>query len=101
MSGVAAAVYRRKLSREDADTGTILITKGRWRMFPPPMDEFTVRVGRRRFQTRIVAEDCACVPPPHQHLHLEAGHLRDRLDVRAGAVIEIAREGAEYVIRNG
>lgn len=101
MGGAAPPVYRRKLSREDADTGTILIAKGRWRMFPPAMAEFAVRVGRQRFQTRIVAEDCACVPPAHQHLHLEAGHLRGRLDFRPGAVIEIAREGAEYVVRNG
>jgi hypothetical protein len=93
--------YRRKLSAEDAETGTILITKDRWSMFPEPMREFPVRIGRRRLATRIVAEDCTCVPPPHQHLHLEAGHLRGLLDFRKGDVIEIRRDGDDYVLRNG
>ncbi|MHB8375522.1 MAG: hypothetical protein ACYDEB_01005 [Dehalococcoidia bacterium] len=101
MSAAPPRPYRRKLSREDADTGTILIAKARWRMFPPPMAEFAVRAGGRRFHTRIIAEDCDCVPPPHQHLHLEAGHLRGQLDFRPGALIEIARQGEEYVLRNG
>lgn len=93
--------YRRRLSPEDADTGSILITKDRWRDFPPPMTEFAIDAGGRRFATRIVAEDCACVPPPHQHLHLEAAHFRDRLNFTKGAVIEIVREGDAYVIRDG
>lgn len=94
--------YRRKLSREDADTGTILITKDRWSAFPKPMEEFTVRVGRRSFATRIVAEDCVCVPPAHQHYHLEMGHFRDLLDFSRGAIVEIefSRAGAA-LIRNG
>lgn len=47
--------YRRKLSREDADTGTILITKDRWRAFPPPMREFAVTAGGWRFAARVGA----------------------------------------------
>jgi hypothetical protein len=98
--------YRRKLSREDAETATILITKDRWPAFPPPMQEFSVSVGRpgvggRRFATRIVAEDCACVAPPHQHYHLEAGHFSKLLDFSRGAVIEIAADAGRYTIRNG
>ena len=93
--------YRRKLSREDASTGTILIAKARWRSFPPPMQEFVVEVAGRRFATRIVAEDCACVPPPHQHCHLEAGHFSHLLKFTPGAVIEITGNGATYVISNG
>jgi hypothetical protein len=93
--------YRRKLSREDADTGTILITKDRWRAFPPPMEAFTIRVGRKHFETRIVAEDCACVPSPHQHYHLEAGHISKVLDFSRGSVIEIEGSGGDYVARNG
>jgi hypothetical protein len=93
--------YRHKLSREDADTGTILITKDRWRAFPPPMREFAVDVGGRRFATRIVAEDCACVPPPHQHLHLEAGHFRHLLEFTRGAIVEIEVDDDGCTIRNG
>jgi hypothetical protein len=94
--------YRRKLSGEDAETGTVLITKDRWKSFPPPMQEFQVGVGRRRFATRIVAEDCVCVPPPHQHMHLEAGHFRHLLDFSKGAIVEIEiREDGVRSIRNG
>lgn len=57
--------YRRKLSREDAATGTVLITKDRWAGFPPPMVEFAVEAGGQRFATRVVAEDCLCAPPAH------------------------------------
>ncbi len=93
--------YRRKLSRQDAETGSILIEKSRWREFPPPMQEFAVEVSGRRVATRIVAEDCVCVPPPHQHYHLEAGHFRSLLNFTPGAIIEIDRADAGYAVRNG
>ena len=90
----------RKLSAEDVDTRSILIEKSRWRHFPPPMREFVVTVGGRAYPTRIVAEDCACVPPPHQHYHLEAGHFSDMLDFRKGAVIEIDVVDGAYSLRD-
>jgi hypothetical protein len=94
--------YRRKLSREDAETGTLLITKNRWPYFPRPMRQFTLVSRRDRVVTRIVAEDCACVAPPHQHYHLEAGHLRGSLRFHVGDVVEILRTREdEYIIRNG
>jgi hypothetical protein len=93
--------YRRTLSSEDAATATILIQKRNWKDFPPPMREFSVRVGRTRYQTRVVAEDCSCVSPPHQHYHLEAGHIAKKLKFRRGDVIEIAQSDGCYVMRNG
>jgi len=94
--------YRRKLSGEDAETGTILITKGRWKAFPPPMDEFAIRVVRRPCATRIVAEDCVRVPPPDRHVHLEAGHFRHLMDFSKGAIVEIEiRDDGVSSIRNG
>jgi hypothetical protein len=93
--------YRHELSRQDTETGSILIEKSRWRAFPPPMQEFAVEVCGRRLATRIVAEDCACVPPPHQHYHLEAEHFRSLIDFTAGAIVEIDRTEAAYAIRNG
>src|SRR4030042_2841319 len=79
-----SAPYRRKLSRADVATGTMLIDKHAWRLFPPPMEEFTVLVAGQEFRTLIVAEDCVCVPPPHQHYHLEAAHFRHLLDFNPG-----------------
>ena len=92
--------YARKLSAEDADTRSILIEKSRWRAFPPPMQEFTVVVAGQPFQTRIIAEDCSCVPPPHQHYHLEAGHFAHLLDFRRGARINVERRGGTYHVAN-
>lgn len=94
-------VYRHKLSREDAETGTILIEKRAWAMFPAAMVEFAVDVRGRRFATRIVAEDCACRGLPHQHRHLEAGHFRERLRFAAGDVVAIAAAEGAFDIRNG
>jgi len=93
--------YRRQLSSEDAGTGSILIEKRAWRAFPPPMTEFAVDVAGARFATRIVAEDCACVPPPHQHYHLEAGHFCHLLDFDRGSVIEIMPGDSGFIVRNG
>lgn len=93
--------YRRKLSREDADTGSILVTKDRWRAFPAPMREFVVEVAGQRLATRIVAEDCSCVLPPHQHYHLEAEHFRHLLDFTKGRTLEIAESRGVYTVRNG
>ena len=94
--------YRRKLSGQGAETGTILITKDGWNAFPPPMKEFDVRVGRLALATRIVAEDCVCVPPLHRHLQLEAGHFRHLLEFSKGAIVENeVRDGSVRSIRNG
>lgn len=95
------STYRRKLSREDVETGTVLITKERWRMFPPPLEEFEVEVGGRRFVTTIVPEDCACVGAPHQHYHLEAGHFRHLLPFAPGATLVIERTASGYRIDGG
>jgi hypothetical protein len=93
--------YRRKLSREDVDTASVLIEKSRWRDFPPPMQEFAIETAGARTVTTIVAEDCDCVPPPHQHYHLEAGHLRDALDFSRGATVVIDERDGVYRIANG
>jgi hypothetical protein len=99
------ASYSRKLSQEDVETVSIFVTKDRWRMFPPPLEEFTVVVGSETFRTCIVAEECACartqtrvagarlgVPPSHQHYHLEAGHFRHMLDFRPGRRVVVRSE---------
>ncbi len=86
--------YRRKLSREDVKTGSVLIDKRAWRLFPPPMEEFALLVGGQEFRTRIVAEDCNCVPPPHQHYHLEAGRFRHLLDLSLGRTVLVQRDPA-------
>jgi hypothetical protein len=97
---VGVKVYKHRLNREDVATGTILIEKRAWAWFPKPMVEFAVDAGGARFATRIVAEDCACRLPVHQHLHLEAGHFRDRLAFSAGRTIEIVAGHGSYIVRS-
>lgn len=88
--------YRRRLSREDVETGSLLITKGRWGMFPPPLQEFEVEVGGQRFVTTVAPEDCARSGEPHQHYHLEAEHFRHLLDFVPGAAVVIERTRRGY-----
>jgi hypothetical protein len=90
------SLYRRKLTREDVKTGSVLIDKRAWRLFPPPAEEFTVLVGGQEHRTRITAEDCNCVPPPHQHYHLEAGRFRHLLDLSAGRTLIVQRDPAGF-----
>lgn len=84
--------YSRRLTREDVETGSVFITKDRWRLFPQPLEEFTVVVGAQTFRTCVVAEECACVSPPHKHYHLEVGHFRHMLDFRRGRTVVVRRE---------
>ena len=77
--------YRRKLSREDAETGTILITKDRWPAFPPPMQEFSISIGaadavrdaHRRRRLRLRAAAAPALPPRSRSL-LQAARLLAR-----------------------
>jgi hypothetical protein len=64
------------------------------------MTEFAVDVAGARFATRIVAEDCECVPPPHQHYHLEAGHFRHLPSSRAAPSSRLSPDGVTRS-RNG
>lgn len=93
--------YRRKLSAEDVETGSILIEKSWWKRFPPPLEEFGVRVSGQPFVTTIVAEDCDCIGEPHQHYHLEAGHFAHLLDFSRGATVVIEPSPGAYMIANG
>lgn len=81
------------LSREDAETATILITTNAWSMFSPPLEGSAVRVDRSSCLTTIVPEDSCCVLPPHQHRHRQAGQFAHRLNFHARDVIEIRTLG--------
>src|SRR3972149_3180015 len=76
------ATYTRKLSRGEVSDGSILIEKTKWRFFPPPGEPLTLEAGGESFSVAIEAEDCSCVPPPHQHYHLPAAAFRSRIAFR-------------------
>ena len=85
--------YTRKLSRGEVSEGSILIEKTKWRFFPPLGQPLTLEAGGERFSVAIEAEDCSCVPPPHQHYHLPAAAFRSRIDFRPGASLRFEKLG--------
>ncbi len=50
-----------------------MLLKGQWRLFPAPGVKVTLRYGGRILESAVEAEDCCCVPPPHQHRYLPLG----------------------------
>jgi hypothetical protein len=66
----------------------------------PYRHKLSREVDGKRFATRIVADECGCVPPPHQHHHPEAGLFSKLIDFTRGTVVEVEGAGGEYTIRN-
>jgi hypothetical protein len=85
--------YRRKLSRGEVSEGSILIEKTKWRLFPRPGEPLRIEVSGASIVTAIEAEDCNCVPPPHQHYHLPAAALQSHIEFRPGVVLTFERLG--------
>jgi len=84
-------VYRRKLSREEAASGRPLLLKSAWRLFPKPPKVAVLQHGGGAYRAGVQAEDCACVPPAHQHYYLALGSLAAEMGVRPGNVAELER----------
>ena len=95
-----ATTYTRKLSRDDAANGRMLIEKGRWNMFPQPGGSMAADVGGVRSRLRVVGERCDCVPPEHEHRYLLMGAARRRIVFVAGVRVTIDRANGVYRVRN-
>lgn len=69
--------YRRKISKEEADEGYILITKEALKMFPEKDRKFYLVENKKETPAKIRAVSCICMGPeqPHQHYHLVYGPL--------------------------
>jgi hypothetical protein len=92
--------FKRKLSSDEVARGSLLIEKGRWSLFPPPGTPFELEAGGVGVTVRIEAEDCNCVPPPHQHYHLPLGALREVLPFVPGTVLIVEQLGeGRYAVR--
>jgi len=87
--------YRRKLSAGEARGQFMLITKDRWKHFPPPGQPFDLRLGDELYRVAIEAIPCHCVGMPHEHYHLGLTELTPLLEWVRGAtfVIEPESEG--------
>jgi hypothetical protein len=93
--------YVRKLSREDASLGRMLIEKSKWGMFPQPGGAISADVGGVRSRLRVEGERCSCVPPEHEHRYLRMGAARRRIVFVAGARVTVDRANGAYRVRNG
>jgi hypothetical protein len=97
--------YTRKLSREDAARGRMLIDQQRWGMFPRPGGSLAADVGGARARLRVVGDACACKPrcgaPEHEHRYLQMGPSRRRIVFVAGASVTVDRANGIYRVRNG
>jgi hypothetical protein len=87
--------YTRRLSREDVKSRRVLIDKSRWSLFPAPGESFRLLAAGRPFEVSLAAENCTCVPPPHQHVFLPAEAFAGLVDYRPGAALKFERLVAE------
>jgi hypothetical protein len=94
-------IYRRKLSREDAEHRRVMLTKDRWRDFPSPGEKFGVQVGEAKARARIIAEECSCVGPQHEHRYIDASSVARRLCFKPGDFVEFSSVDGVLVLRNG
>ncbi|MEM4266715.1 MAG: hypothetical protein QW404_01515 [Candidatus Nanoarchaeia archaeon] len=88
--------YRRKISREEAEEGYILITKDALKMFPPIDRKFYLVENKKETPVKVRAISCICMGPeePHQHYHLHYKPLKK------GEVIVIrSGEKSKYTIK--
>jgi hypothetical protein len=93
--------YTRKLSREEAALGRMLIDKQRWGMFPRPGGSLAADVGGARARLRVLGEPCECRPPKHERRYLQMGAARRRIVFVAGASLTVDRANGIYRVRNG
>ncbi|MDP2953726.1 MAG: hypothetical protein Q8O76_10465 [Chloroflexota bacterium] len=50
-----------------------MLLKSQWRLFPAPGARVALMYEDRTLESAVEAEDCCCVPPPHQHRYLPLG----------------------------
>jgi hypothetical protein len=61
--------YVRKLSGEEALERYVMVLKDMLKIFPKPGVPFTVKIGRKEFETQVKAVDCWCQGPKKPHVH--------------------------------
>lgn len=96
MSSTKKASYKRKISSEEAGGNYLLIQKRDLDFFPKVGKPFTLKVGKKSFETYVEATECWCQGPqkPHSHYRLNLSELRDDINLQWGkkVVIEKADE---------
>lgn len=91
--------YKRRISREEAQRGYILITKNALKQFPTIGESFQLKFGDEKFPIEIKGVPCQCRGPdkPHEHYHLE---VKGSIEMRMGNVVSIAKGSEdEYILK--
>lgn len=91
-------IYRKKISRSEAEYGYILVEKNRIKSFPPLGAKFALRCGEVNFRARITANPCNCVGAWHDHYHIEARDLKSFVTAAEGRDIVIAANKGAFEI---
>ena len=63
-------VYSRRISRDEAREGYILVTKDKLPLFPPCGQTFEMRRGRLVRQVQVESPGCSCHDAPHEHYRI-------------------------------
>ncbi len=82
--------YRRRISREEAGRGSVLVAKNMLKNFPPVGESFKLRCGGEEGDVEIVSVPCQCVGPdkPHEHYYLDVSGL---VKLRLGKIVSISK----------
>jgi hypothetical protein len=90
--------YTRKISKEEAEQGYILIEKTALNIFPEVDRKFYLVENQKETPVKVRAVSCICRGPdePHQHHHLSYSPLRkgETVTIRSGerSIYTIKRE---------
>ncbi|MFH0860703.1 MAG: hypothetical protein V1921_05835 [Candidatus Altiarchaeota archaeon] len=88
-----ASTYTRKISKEEATCGFILVEKSRRKIFPESGRRFDIYHNRNKLEVVIDEIPCECVGPQKPHVHY---HLHLPVELKAGDKAVIEKVGDKY-----
>ncbi len=91
--------YRRKVSREEAGKGGILIAKNMLKNFPRVGESFKLKFEGAEGDVEVISVPCHCVGPdkPHEHYYLE---VKELVKLRWGKIVSITKnENGEFSLK--
>lgn len=97
---VQKEVYRRKLSREEASIGYLMILKDRLDFFPRVGEAFDLWFRDKSYRVQVDSEHCTCRGPdkPHEHYRISLDPLRGVLEVKKGIEMTIVKNQQKFVL---
>lgn len=94
-------IYRKKISRLEAENGYIVIERNEVDRFPPLGAKFALRFGELSFRARVTANPSNYNGAWHDDYHIEARDLKHVVAVAEGRDIVIAANEGAFELRFG